>query len=119
MKQRRQIRDIEWTVDSVPEAIAQRDKEVQTRRDELAQALGGAARLQERMTRVGLTSEQLDLILRDRVLLVHKRELRRLEDAIKSKGTTLIPLAIYFKDGRAKVELAVARGKQQRGQHWH
>jgi SsrA-binding protein len=51
--------------------------------------------------------------LRDRVLLVHKRELRRLEDATKTKGTTLIPLAIYFKDGRAKVELGVARGKQQ------
>ena len=51
--------------------------------------------------------------LRDRKLLVHKRELRRLEDATKSRGTTLIPLAIYFKDGRAKVELGVARGKQQ------
>jgi len=51
--------------------------------------------------------------LRDRKLLAHKRELRRLEDATKVKGTTLIPLAIYFKDGRAKVELGVARGKQQ------
>lgn len=45
----------------------QRDVEVQLRRDELAQAFGSAARLQERMTRVGLTSEQLDLILRDRI----------------------------------------------------
>ena len=44
---------------------------------------------------------------------MHKRELRKLEDATKSRGTTLIPLAIYFKDGRAKVELGVARGKQQ------
>jgi hypothetical protein len=50
-----------------PEANATRDKEVEIRRNELAQAFGGAARLQERMTRVGLTSEQLDLILRDRV----------------------------------------------------
>lgn len=50
-----------------PDANAARDKIVETRRNELAQALGGAARLQERMTRVGLTSEQLDLILRDRV----------------------------------------------------
>ena len=50
-----------------PDAIQQRDKEVQNRRDELAQAFGSAARLQERMTRVGLSSEQLDLILRDRV----------------------------------------------------
>lgn len=52
-----------------PEAAAQRDKEVQIRRDELAQALGSQERLQERMRRVGLTSEQLDLILRDRVMV--------------------------------------------------
>jgi hypothetical protein len=52
-----------------PEAATQRDKEVQIRRDELAQAFGSATRLQERMTRVGLTSEQLDVILRDRVIV--------------------------------------------------
>jgi SsrA-binding protein len=50
---------------------------------------------------------------RERKLLVHKRELRKLEAATKVKGTTLIPLAIYFKDGFAKVELGVAKGKQQ------
>jgi SsrA-binding protein len=50
---------------------------------------------------------------RERKLLVHKRELKRLIDATKVKGTTLVPLAIYFKDGRAKLELGVARGKQQ------
>ncbi len=52
-----------------PEANAVRDKEVKDRRDELAQMFGGAARLQERMTRVGLTTAQLDLILRDRVMV--------------------------------------------------
>jgi len=51
------------------EGIAARDKEVDLRRNELAQAFGGAQRLQERMARVGLTSEQLDLILRDRVIV--------------------------------------------------
>lgn len=51
--------------------------------------------------------------LRERKLLVHKRELRKLEDETKVKGTTLVPLAIYFKDGRAKVELGVGKGKQQ------
>jgi SsrA-binding protein len=50
--------------------------------------------------------------LRERKLLVHKREMHRLEEECESKGTTLIPLAIYFKDGRAKLELGVARGKQ-------
>jgi len=52
-----------------PDAIQQRDKEVQLRRDELAQLFGSATRLQERMTRVGLSSEHLDLILRDRVMV--------------------------------------------------
>ena len=51
--------------------------------------------------------------MRERKLLVHKSELRKLEGELKVRGTTLIPLAIYFKDGRAKVELGVARGKQQ------
>ena len=51
--------------------------------------------------------------LRPRKLLVHKRELARLESHTSERGTTLVPLAIYFKDGRAKVELGVGRGKQQ------
>ncbi|HWE92547.1 MAG TPA: SsrA-binding protein SmpB [Tepidisphaeraceae bacterium] len=50
---------------------------------------------------------------RDRKLLVHKREIKKLADQTSVKATTLIPLAIYFKDGRAKLELGVARGKQQ------
>jgi SsrA-binding protein len=51
--------------------------------------------------------------LRDRVLLVHKRELRKLEAQTQVRGTTLVPLAVYFKEGLAKVELGVAKGKQQ------
>ncbi|MDB5354020.1 MAG: SsrA-binding protein [Phycisphaerales bacterium] len=50
---------------------------------------------------------------RDRKLLVHKREIKKLADQTSVKATTLIPLAIYFKGGRAKLELGVARGKQQ------
>lgn len=50
---------------------------------------------------------------RERMLLVHKREIRKLEGETKVRGTTLIPLAIYFKNGMAKLELGVARGKQQ------
>ncbi len=44
---------------------------------------------------------------------MHKREIRKLEQAMKTKGVTLIPLALYFKGGRVKVEIGVARGKQQ------
>jgi SsrA-binding protein len=50
---------------------------------------------------------------RSRVLLVHKRELRKLESEASEKGVTLVPLAIYFKDGRAKLELGVGKGKRQ------
>lgn len=50
---------------------------------------------------------------RDRVLLVHKRELRKLQAETSQRGTTLIPLAIYFRNGIAKLELGVARGKQR------
>ena len=51
--------------------------------------------------------------LRERKLLVHKREIKRLADETKVRGVTLIPLSIYFKDGRAKLELGVGKGKQQ------
>src|ERR1700709_2006517 len=47
---------------------------------------------------------------RDRKLLIHKRELKKLAAESEVKGTTLIPIAIYFKDGRAKLELGVAKG---------
>jgi len=50
---------------------------------------------------------------RERKLLVHKRELKRLTSETEQKGTTLIPLAMYFKNGMVKVELGVAHGKQQ------
>ena len=50
---------------------------------------------------------------RPRKLLVHRREIKKLEGETSVKGTTLIPLAMYFKGGRAKVEIGVARGKQQ------
>jgi len=49
---------------------------------------------------------------RDRKLLVHKQELRKLMAKLKDSGTTLVPLQLYFKDGKAKVEIALAKGKK-------
>jgi len=49
---------------------------------------------------------------RDRKLLLHKREIAQIAGVIKQGGLTLIPLTLYFKDGRAKVEIAVAKGKK-------
>ncbi|MGQ9860310.1 MAG: SsrA-binding protein SmpB [Thermodesulfobacteriota bacterium] len=50
--------------------------------------------------------------LRPRKLLLHKKEIRRLGGKVSERGLTLIPLEIYFKEGRAKVELGLARGKR-------
>jgi len=49
---------------------------------------------------------------RVRKLLIHKRELKRLTGKTQEKGLTLVPLKIYFKDGKAKIELALASGKK-------
>ncbi|NLY77510.1 MAG: SsrA-binding protein SmpB [Tissierellia bacterium] len=50
--------------------------------------------------------------LRQRKLLLNKREIRKLNSYIMQKGYTLIPLSIYIKNGLVKVELAVAKGKK-------
>ena len=49
---------------------------------------------------------------RDRKLLIHRREIAKFAGNATIKGFTLIPIAVYFKNGRAKVEIAIARGKQ-------
>lgn len=49
---------------------------------------------------------------RTRRLLMHKKEIGKLAAAVATKGVTLVPLRVYFKKGRAKVELGLAKGKQ-------
>ncbi|MGO9602027.1 MAG: SsrA-binding protein SmpB [Candidatus Binataceae bacterium] len=49
---------------------------------------------------------------RARKLLLHRREIDRLWGRVREKGYSIVPLKIYFKDGRAKVEIALAKGKQ-------
>jgi SsrA-binding protein len=50
---------------------------------------------------------------RPRKLLAHQREILRLEAQVRERGLTLVPTRVYFKDGRAKVEIALARGKNR------
>ncbi len=50
---------------------------------------------------------------RDRKLLLHARELKRLTGTLQEKGYALLPLRMYFKRGRVKVELGIGRGKRQ------
>jgi len=49
---------------------------------------------------------------RTRKLLLHRKEIDRLASSIKERGLTLVPLSLYFKDGRAKIELGLGRGKR-------
>lgn len=50
---------------------------------------------------------------RKRKLLMHKQEILKLSSKVKEGGYTLIPLSLYFSDGKAKVELALAKGKKE------
>lgn len=50
---------------------------------------------------------------RDRKLLLNKREIRELWDAVRIKGMTIIPIRVYLKAGRAKLEIGLAKGKKQ------
>jgi SsrA-binding protein len=49
---------------------------------------------------------------RVRKLLLHRREIERLARSTQERGLTLVPLSLYFKDGKAKIELGLARGKR-------
>ena len=50
---------------------------------------------------------------RNRKLLMHRRQINRLEGQVQERGYTLVPLRMYLRGGKAKVELALARGKRQ------
>lgn len=49
---------------------------------------------------------------RARQLLLHKKEIRELWNAVRQKGVTVVPVRMYFKEGRAKLDIAIAKGKK-------
>ena len=51
---------------------------------------------------------------RDRKLLLHRGEIKTLIGKVRERGQTLVPTRLYFRDGRVKLELALAKGKEQR-----
>ena len=51
--------------------------------------------------------------LRDRKLLLHRREIEKLGSQVAERGMTLVPLSMYFSDGRVKLELGLGRGKER------
>ena len=50
---------------------------------------------------------------RERKLLLHKREIKTLWDAVRIKGMTIVPIRVYLKAGKAKLEIGIAKGKKQ------
>jgi len=50
--------------------------------------------------------------LRPRRLLLHKKEIRQMFNSVRQKGMTIVPTRVYLKEGRAKIEIALARGKK-------
>ena len=50
---------------------------------------------------------------RSRKLLLHRKEIKRFTGKVRERGYSLIPLSIYFKNGKAKIEIALAKGKKQ------
>ncbi|NLT70967.1 MAG: SsrA-binding protein SmpB [Verrucomicrobiaceae bacterium] len=59
-------------------------------------------------------SHEFHVPLRNRRLLLHKREIRRLAAVTEQQGLTLVPLRFYWKNGKVKVEIGVGKGKDQR-----
>lgn len=59
-------------------------------------------------------SHEWHVPLRNRRLLLHKKEIRRLAALTDQQGATLVPLRLYWKNGRVKVEIGVGKGKNQR-----
>lgn len=51
--------------------------------------------------------------MRERKLLLHKREIKTLWDAVRIKGMTIVPIKVYLKAGKAKLEIGIAKGKRQ------
>jgi SsrA-binding protein len=51
--------------------------------------------------------------IREKKLLLHKREIENLYAEVRQKGTTIIPLQVYLRNGKAKIEIAVAKGKKK------
>ena len=114
----RKARHDYFVLDSYECGIVLRGAEVKSIRNGRANLQDGYARISEgevwlhgmHISPYEFSRAELDPV-RPRKLLLHHRQIDELARALETKGTTLVPLRVYFKDGRAKVEIATARGK--------
>jgi SsrA-binding protein len=107
-----------FVLDSYECGIVLRGAEVKSIRNGRANLQDGYARISDgevwlygmHISPYEFSRAELDPV-RPRKLLLHHRQIDELARSLETKGTTLVPLRVYFKDGRAKVEIATARGK--------
>ncbi|HKE20451.1 MAG TPA: SsrA-binding protein SmpB [Kofleriaceae bacterium] len=110
--------DIDETIEA---GIALEGSEVKSLRDQRASIAEGHIAIRNREAwLVGVQIQEYPWAhirthapTRDRKLLLHRREIDKLETKLTQRGYTLVPLAFYVKDGHIKLELGVARGKRQ------
>jgi SsrA-binding protein len=93
-------------------------KSVRDRKVSLKEAFGAVRNAEVWLEGMHVTPYQqagyaVQVPVRRRKLLLHRREIRRLIGAVQQQGLTLVPLDLHLSDGRAKVTLALARGKKQ------
>ena len=111
----RKARHDYFVLDSYECGIMLRGPEVKSIRNGRANLQDGYARIDDgefgmHVSPYEFSRGELDPV-RPRKLLLHAKQILELARALEDRGTTLVPLRVYFKDGRAKVELATARGK--------
>ena len=108
-------------LDKLECGLVLRGTEVKSLRDNGAQLKDGFAFLREgelwlhnvHIPPYGPASRENHEPERPRKLLAHRREIERIAGRTAEKGLTLVPTRLYFKDGRAKIEIALARGKDR------
>lgn len=93
-------------------------KSVRDRKVSLKEAFGTVRNAEVWLEGMHITPYQqagyaIQVPVRRRKLLLHRREIRRMIGAVQQQGLTLVPLDLHLSDGRAKVTLALARGKKQ------
>ena len=116
----RKARHDYFVLDSYECGIVLKGPEVKSIRNGRANLQDGYARISDgevwlygmHISPYEFSRAELDPV-RPRKLLLHHRQIDELARALETKGTTLVPLRVYFKDGRAKVELGLARGKRK------
>jgi len=110
-----------FILETIEAGLVLQGTEVKSLREGKANLKGSFARIEEgeaylydsHISSYGPGSRYNPDPMRKRKLLLHKSEINRLSGKVSEKGLTLIPLSLYFKEGKAKVELALARGKKE------